>query len=312
MRRKKPLRRRKSRFLALLSVLLIAVACRSWNFSGLTSPTPQNHLSGTLGSSDSSAVALYSPHAILVRLSDQKVLLETKSDQRIYPASLTKILTAVVAIEQIPDLSTQVRLPEEIFPDLRAANASVAGFAPGERVAAIDLVYGTLLPSGADAALGLALEVAGSESEFVTLMNQEANELGMDHSHFTNVTGLHDANHYTTVKDIAVLLEHALQDETFREVFTSARYTLGVSRVHPQGLTFYSTMFAKMSTREFAGGRILGGKTGYTEESGLCLASLAEKDGREYILVTAGAPGDHRTEQYHIVDAFTVYSDCLK
>lgn len=315
MRRKKPSRRRRARFLTLLLILLIIGAYRFLGSPSSPAPlsgTPQNRLSGTQGVAGLSDVALYSPYAILVRLQDQQVMMEAKSEERIYPASLTKILTAIVAIEQIPDLSMKVKLPEEIFPDLRTANASVAGFSPGEEVSALDLVYGTLLPSGADAALGLALQVAGSESEFVALMNQKGAALGMDHTHFTNVCGLHDDNHYTTVRDMAVLLEYALQNATFREVFTSARHVVGSNSLHPQGLTLYSTMFARMSTREFTGGSILGGKTGYTEESGLCLASLAEKNGNEYILVTAGAQGDHRTDPYHIVDAFKVYADCLK
>lgn len=315
MRRKKSSRHRRNRLFALMLVLLIALA---YGFIDRTRPpallsaTPQHHLSGTRQNPGLSDVALYSPHAILVRLRDRQVLMEARSDERIYPASLTKILTAIVAIEQISDLSAKVRLSEEIFPGLRAANASVAGFSPGESVSAIDLVYGALLPSGADAALGLAVQVAGTESEFVALMNQKADELGMDQSHFTNATGLHDDEHYTTVMDIAVLLEYALRNDTFREVFTAARHVVDSSKQHPQGLTFYSTMFAKMGTREFTGGKILGGKTGYTEESGLCLASLAEKGGSEYILITAGAQGDHRTEPYHIVDAFKVFTECLK
>jgi len=220
-------------------------------------------------------------------------------------------MTAIVAIEKIPDLQEPVILPNEVFNDLYLANASMAGFLPGEEVPAIDLLYGTLLPSGADASLGLALKVAGSESEFVKLMNRKARQIGMKDTHFTNACGFYDENHYSTVNDIAVLLEYALQNETFREVFTSARHSTASTNRHPGGITFYSTMFAKTDTYEFDGGRILGAKTGYTAESGQCLASLAVKNGTEYILVTAGAAGDNTTKPYHIMDAFTVYGTYL-
>jgi len=254
---------------------------------------------------------LYSPYAILVRLQDRQVVFETRSEEQISPASLTKIMTAIVAIEKIPDLQEPVILPNEVFNDLYLANASMAGFLPGEEVPAIDLLYGTLLPSGADASLGLALKVAGSESEFVKLMNRKARQIGMKDTHFTNACGFYDENHYSTVNDIAVLLEYALQNETFREVFTSARHSTASTNRHPGGITFYSTMFAKTDTYEFDGGRILGAKTGYTAESGQCLASLAVKNGTEYILVTAGAAGDNTTKPYHIMDAFTVYGTYL-
>lgn len=250
---------------------------------------------------------LYSPYAILLNIEDEGIDFEARSEERIYPASLTKIMTAIVAIENIRDLEESIILPEEIFSSLYAANASMAGFLPGEEIPIIDLLYGTLLPSGADASMGLAFRTAGSEREFVKLMNEKANQLGMKNTHFSNVTGLHDDNHYTTVKDIATLLSYALKNEIFRQVFTSESYYTTGTMMHPGGFTLYSTMSKDLDHYEFDGGRILGGKTGYTNEAGLCLASLAEKNGTEYILVTAGAAGNHYTEPYHIQDAFTVY-----
>lgn len=263
-------------------------------------------------SASPSDAKLYSPHAILVRLQDQKSVLEIKSGERIYPASLTKIMTAIVAIENISDLKVPIILPEKLFKELYAANASMAGFLPGEEVTAIDLLYGLLLPSGADASMGLAIAVSQSESEFVKLMNKKGRQLGMKDTHFANASGLHDGKHYSTVKDIALLLQYALKNETFRKIFTSERYSTAGTNLHPDGITFYSTLFQKIDSCEFKDGRILGGKTGYTAESGLCLASLAEKNGTEFILVTAGASGNHSTEQYHVIDALTVYGRYLK
>ena len=315
--------------MTLITAILITIAYKNVNqFLPFIIERPSENISSPLQDSESQSTSLpgtkgqirlntsrpklHSPYTILVRLKDQKVAFETRSEERIYPASLTKIMTTIVAIENISDLQERIILPKKMFHELFSANASMAGFLPDEEVPAIDLLYGTLLPSGADASTGLALRVSDSESEFVKLMNKKAKQLGMKDTHFTNVCGLHDKNHYTTVKDIAKLLEYALKNETFREVFTSTRHSTAITNLHPYGITLYSTMFKSMDTNEFEGGRILGGKTGYTAESGLCLASLAEKNGTEYILVTAAAAGDHHTEQYHITDAFTVYGKYLK
>lgn len=187
-------------------------------------------------------------------------------------------------------------------------NASMAGFQPGEEATLKDLLYGILLPSGAECCMAFADRIAGSEEAFVDMMNEKATEIGMSNTHFCNATGLHNPDHYSTVKDISILLKYALQYEDFRQAFSSSRYSTRPTNQHPDGFTFRSTMFKYMDSTEVVGGEIIGGKTGYTEEAGLCLASLAEVDGKEYILVTAKANGTHQTEQFHILDAINVYS----
>jgi D-alanyl-D-alanine carboxypeptidase (penicillin-binding protein 5/6) len=251
---------------------------------------------------------LNSSNAILLRLTDDTVLMEKNSEEKIYPASLTKMMTAIVAIEHLPDLKGEIKLTNSTFLGLYDADASMAGFVPGEQVMAIDLLYGVMLPSGAECCIGLAEQIAGSEQNFVNRMNQKAQDLGMEDTYIENVTGLHSDNHYTTVKDLSILLSYALQNDTFREIFTSSRHSTTPTNKHPGGITFYSTMFEKLGNQNFNDGEILGGKTGYTEEAGLCLASLAKVGQQEYILISAGAKGDHRSEQYHITDAVTVYS----
>ncbi len=251
---------------------------------------------------------LYSPHVLLLRLEDAAVLMEKNSNDIIYPASLTKIMTAIVAIENLTDLKEEIKLDDAMFRELYKANASMAGFEPGERVSAIDLLYGVMLPSGAESCIGLANHIAGSEKSFVELMNQKAEELGMENTHFENTTGLHDDNHYTTAKDLAILLSNALQNDIFHEIFTAPRHNTKSTDKHPGGITFKSTMFEKLSNHTLTNGAIIGGKTGYTDKAGLCLASLAQVDNQEYILITAGAKGDHYTEPYHISDAIAVYN----
>lgn len=117
--------------------------------------------------------------------------MEKNSEEKIYPASLTKIMTAIVAIENLPDLQEQIKLPQSMFQELYQANATMAGFQPDEQVRAMDLLYGVMLPSGAESCIGLAERIAGSERKFALMMNQKAAELGMNHTNFENTTGLH-------------------------------------------------------------------------------------------------------------------------
>lgn len=250
---------------------------------------------------------LYSKYVILEDLASGEVLAEKRSQEKIYPASLTKIMTAIVAIENIENLEEILAVPYEIFPDLYAQEASMAGFESGEEVTVLDLLYGVLLPSGAECCLTLANRIAGSEAAFAELMNQKAQELGMKDTHFCNSTGLHEEKHYSTAKDIAVLLRYALGNSEFRTVFTSVSYNVQPTNVHPEGFTFSSTLFKDMNNAQIMDSEIMGGKTGYTKEAGLCLASLALVEGQEYILITAKANGTHETEPFHILDAVKVY-----
>lgn len=253
-----------------------------------------------------------SKHAILLDARSGQVLAQKRASERVPPASLTKMMTALLAVEAVPDLDEPVTLPEEIFPALYGADASMAGFAPGETVTVRDLLYGAILPSGAECCEALARRVSGSEEEFVALMNQKARELGMKNTHFANPTGLTALEHYSSAADLAVLLREALHNETFRTVFTTAHYTSMATAQHPEGLSMTSTLLGRLDGTELENGAILGGKTGYTQAAGLCLASLAQVNGKEYILVTLGAPGDHSTGQTNITDAVQVYRELGK
>lgn len=246
-----------------------------------------------------------SPYAILIQAKGGKVIGELHGDEKIYPASMTKIMTAVVALEELEDLDREITLGSGMFAELYAGDATQAGFQPGETVRALDLLYGVLLPSGAECCVGLAEEIAGSEEAFAELMNKKADKLGMENTHFCDSTGLHDPEHYSTPHDMAVLLKYAIRNRTFREIIESPWHSTPATNVHPDGITFYSTLFKNLPDPSVTGGEILGGKTGYTGEAGHCLASYARIEGREYILVTAGAPDDGGTP--HIRDARILY-----
>ena len=248
-----------------------------------------------------------SPYAVLMQARGGKIIGEMGSEERIYPASMTKIMTAIVAIEELDDLEQEITLTSDMFAGLYEQDATQAGFQPDERVRVIDLLYGVMLPSGAECCIALADEIAGSEEAFVELMNKKAARLGMDDTNFRDTTGLHDPDHYSTVKDMAILLKYAIRNDTFREIIESHYHSTPPTNIHPDGITFYSTMFQSLSDTAVTGGEILGGKTGYTSDAGLCLASFAQVGDREYILVTAGAPGNTGSP-LHVQDAVTIYN----
>ena len=239
---------------------------------------------------------LVSDYALLVNLTTNEVIYEKNAYQRTYPASLTKMMTVLVGIEHRLDGPITIDID---YNTLAEEGAAIAGFVNGESVSYDDLLYGTMLPSGADAALMIAKVVAGSEEGFVALMNEKAQELGMEDTHFTNVVGLH----YSTPLDLAILEKVALKNDEFREIFSAKSYTTTSS----SRLTFTSRMFDRMGDPVFDGGEVLGGKTGYTEEAGLCLASYATDGKNEYALVTTHANGSPYTPQYHVLDALEGY-----
>lgn len=244
---------------------------------------------------------IYSKSAILYNMDDDIILYEKNSEERTSIASLTKIMTCIVAIENIDNLDQKIILKSDVFTGLAEAGASVAGFRVGENVTFRDLLMGALLPSGADATRALALNISGSESEFVNLMNKKAIELGLKNTHFENTTGLESSNHYSTVKDISIILKYALKNQTFKDMYTTREYTT------TSNLTFYSTLKKISNNYSFDVSNILGSKTGYTDEAGLCMSSIANYNGVNYLLVTAGA--DYRGNvPRQLLDAMTIYN----
>lgn len=298
--------------LTFIAVMFLALGGgKVWSFSEESLPKDGERAPGN-GQPTVELRQLYSPNAVLTDADSGEILAELKGKVRIYPASLTKIMTAYIAAEQTEDLDGSIEIPSDFFSELYEENASMAGFLPGEQAGLRDLLYGILLPSGAECCLAFAERIAGSEEAFVKLMNEKAKELGMKDTHFCNATGLHDPEHYSTAEDMAALLREALKNPEFKEAFTSRSRSVPPSDMHSEGFTFTSTMFQYLESGEVAGGEILGGKTGYTPEAGLCLASLAQVNGKEYILVTANAEGSHATEQFHILDAANVYNQIGK
>ena len=244
---------------------------------------------------------LRSHNAIVIHRNDDRVMYEKNSDEKIYPASMTKIMTTLVAIENIKDIKQTYTFKNDFFITLQEQNASVAGFENGQVLTMEDLLYGILLPSGADATLAIADALFGSEAKFVEKMNEKSVALNLNNTHFVNTSGLHDEKHYSTVKDIAKLLTYALQNETFKTIFTTDRYTTSDGQ-----LTLYSTLATQEHLLSQDTSMIQGAKTGFTNEASLCLASLAQEGEEQYIMVSAQS-NSNSSYPYHIEDAAKIY-----
>ena len=246
---------------------------------------------------------LNSDYYLCIDADNQQILIQKGADELIYPASMTKMMTLIIALENVEDHDEMLTLDYEVFKGLYEANASMAGFSYNEQVSVKDCLYGLFLPSGAECTRALAVKTAGSEDEFVKLMNEKAQQLNMKDTHFVNTTGLHDNDHVTTLNDLLILMQYCLKNEDFYEIFTTKEYVATSGTKHKE-LKMNSTLFKRLSKEE--ADLILGGKTGYTNPAGLCLASLSSKDGRNLILITAHAPVS--TTPYHLLDAVNTYT----
>ena len=250
---------------------------------------------------------LYSEHAILIDLETNTVIAEKDPDAKIYPASMTKVMTALVACEQITDWDATFTMTQAIIDPLFLSDATMAGFVNGEEVSMTDLVYGALLPSGAEATEALAQTIAGSTEGFVALMNEKAAELGLTNTHFVNDSGLHDENHYTTVREMAVILEAAMANERCRAALSAVSYTSAPTTQNPEGVAMINKFLYRIGQYELGDAVVEGAKTGFTSQAMNCCASFGiAANGKPVVCVTAHAwTGDFCVEDH--VALYTTY-----
>lgn len=241
-------------------------------------------------------ININSTNAIMINLNNNKVIYEKNKDDVINVASMQKIMTAIVAIKQVENLDESFTLDYGIFDSLDPELVMV-GFDGGDTVTYNDLLYGTLLKSGGDAAYALGIKISGSEEEYAKLMNDKAKELSLNNSNFINTTGLDIDGQYSTVSDIAYLFKYGLNDKNFNKIISTKDYTTS------NGYYEFSGPIAKAN--DLGMPYFKGGKTGFTDSAGRCLASYAEKDGVQYLLVTAGAPDEIDNSNY--LDHKTLY-----
>lgn len=265
-----------------------------------------------LPAADESTVSLQDeincPYALLVNCATGKITAEKNSGETIFPASMTKLMTVLVAYENIQDLNATYRMTNDIIDPLYLEGLSLAGFTGNEDVLIWDLLYGSALPSGAEASVALALAACGTEEAFVEKMNERAASLGMNGTHFVNCTGAHDDNHYSTLSDIAVLMCYVMENDDLYEIFSTYQHTTSPTTQHPDGILLTSTVFSRMEGGESLVCTVIGGKTGFTAQAQQCLATYAVKNDTEepYVCVTAG--GD--TKWRPIYDTIYLYQYC--
>ena len=263
------------RFAAAFFAVILLVCCLFPGAAALSDPAPQ-----------AEAVYLADPESGFV-------LYEKNADEKRFPASTTKIMTALLTLENVDDLNTLVEVTEEDFNGVES-DSSKAGFKVGEQVPVIDLLYGLMLPSGNEAANTLARYVGGSVDKFVEMMNDRAKELGCENTHFMNPNGLHNEDHYTTARDLYTITQRAMQDETFQLIVNTAQKTLSKNNMTSERggkpLKVYTTnmlIFSRHQTAYYYA-YAKGIKTGHTSQAGYCLVAAAEKKGGKLISVMLG------------------------
>ena len=247
---------------------------------------------------------LYSENALLIDLESNTVLVQKNADARIYPASMTKVMTVLVAAEHIENWDETFTMTQSIIDPLFLADASMAGFVHGEEVSMTELLYGAVLPSGAEATEALAIVTAGSEEAFAALMNEKAQELGLQDTHFVDASGLHDENHYTTLSDMAIIMQAALDNPHCREVLTSVNHTSPATTQNPEGVAMTNRFLYRIRPQQTGNVDIQAAKTGYTAQAMNCCVSYGiMENGRAAICVTAHA----WTGDYCIADHLALY-----
>lgn len=235
---------------------------------------------------------------MLVSLDTDEILYENNIDEKVYPASITKIMTAILMLESEKyDPAAKITMTESALDLVLGTGSSVSHIKEGEEFTQLDLVYLVLMSSYGDCTYLAAEFYGGSVESFVAMMNSKAAELGLTGTHYQNPVGLHDENNYTTVRDICALTKYALQNETFKAVCETHRYNMPATNMSRER-TLVTTNFLQDANTNYYYQYAKGVKTGYTDEAGRCLVSTASYSGYNYMCILMGCPpkADRRYE----------------
>lgn len=244
----------------------------------------------------------------LENLNTGTVVYEKNSSEKVPPASLTKIMTYIVVAENVPDLeNTEVTITQEALADLDP-ESSVMGLTGyiGESFSVLELLYGLMLPSGNDAALVLADYVGdGLVENFVDMMNRKAGQLSCTGTHFVNPHGLYDSMHYSTAKDLAVITKYAFEKPYFSDITSTSRYKVDGMAEILETTNYLIDPSYPQYYYEYAQGV----KTGYTDEAGKCLVSVAQNGDYRYLGITLGSPYSYAEDiNYAMLDSKALYT----
>lgn len=233
---------------------------------------------------DLQAEQLVADAFVLMEADSGDVLMERNMDKLMYPASITKIMTALLALQFTEDMSEQVEITASAL-DLPDEDISLVPFKVNEVVSMQDAIYGMMLRSGNEAAKAIAEHFAGSEPAFVDMMNSAAAMIGMNNTHFANSHGLHHPDHYTTAYDMALLTREALQYDAFRKIVGTQEYALAGNKLNPSRKIVNSNLLLDPSSTHYHYPFAIGVKTGFHSLAGYTLVGAAEKDGVMLIAV---------------------------
>ncbi|MDP4110277.1 MAG: D-alanyl-D-alanine carboxypeptidase family protein [Bacillota bacterium] len=248
-----------------------------------------------------SAPQISASSAVLVEPSSGEIIYEKKPHEKAYPASTTKMMTALIAMEK-GNLNDVVKINETAIDDLESMGSG-ANLHAGESYTLHDLLYLLLLSSENDAANAIAEHIAGSQSAFVDLMNERAEQIGMKDTHFANPHGLHDENHYTSAYDLYLLAKEGLKNKLFAEITSTSRTLINNKEV----LTT-NHLISRFKDPSYYYSYASGIKTGFTTPAGYCLASTAERNKVRYICVVMGSKKDETTGKIgSFVDSKALY-----
>jgi len=228
-------------------------------------------------------IGISAGQAVLIDGNTGKVLYEKAADEKAYPASTTKIMTALITLETLEKYDSPVEQKVTVPEAAEGVEGSSIYLKAGEKISIEDLLYGLMLVSGNDAAVALAEIIGGDEETFVDMMNEKAKELGCDNTHFVNPNGLFDEEHYTTARDMAVIAYEAMKNETFRKIVSADSWT--AEREDSDYITFYNK---NKTISQYEGGN--GIKIGYTKSSGRTLVASAKRGDAQMIAVVMSAP----------------------
>lgn len=251
-----------------------------------------------------SALNVNSKNVVLYKLDNKEKVFGLKSNEKVSIASLTKIMTVIVAIENLKSLDQEITITKDMIKGLVEQEAYVVGLKEGQKVTYRDLLYSSLIASGADATNAIAIGISGSIPKYVKLMNQKAKELGLNNTSFANPIGLDDKNNYSTTEEVAKLLMYAYDNKTFKEIFETKEYEFKDKSLKVESSLIHHGKRVNLDTS-----MILGAKTGYDIDAGRCLASIAydKKNDIYYLLVTTKADDD-TSVMYNIKDAVDIYN----
>lgn len=241
---------------------------------------------------------IHSNKYLIYDLTEDKILHEKGLTDQTSIASLTKIVTTITAIEKNPNLDKKVTITNKMLSGI-PWDASVAGLKVGDTLSIMDLLYASMLPSGADATQVLAIESSGSVKDFVIEMNELVKKIGATNTNFVNVTGYDVDNHYSTLEDLIKIIKYALENKTFKTIFEAKEYTMSNSK------KVYSTIAKYNKDMNLDTSRIIGSKTGFTDNAGICIAATIKSNDHDILIITLGAPYIYGNF-YNLKDALTL------